>query len=139
MRREELTVDDGLLCLSINGKSETIFNPTDMGFVEKLYGVFEELDRRQSAMEAAIRSTEPKEVFRLCREADAEMRRLVDSVMGEGTCAAQFGDVNVYAYAEGLPLWSNLLFAVLERCESEVETQLSHPRLEKYRAKYGKK
>ena len=29
MRREELELDDGLLCLSINGKSEIIFNPTD--------------------------------------------------------------------------------------------------------------
>lgn len=143
MRREELTIDDGLVCLSINGKSETVFNPTDFGFIEKLFSVFDVLQSKQEALEAQVKAaTEtPREVFRIAREADEEMRDLVDSVMGAGTCRAQFGDMNVYASAEGLPVWMNLLFAVMDRCEAEMTTQqkLMRPKLEKYLSKYGKK
>ena len=140
MKREELTVEDGLVCLSINGKSETIFNPTDFGFIERLFRVFDTLDARQADMEAKIKGAEPRKIFEIARSADSEMRELVDSVMGAGTCAAQFGDMNVYAYAEGLPVWANLLFAVMDRCEGEMVTQqkLTRPRLEKYTAKYHK-
>ena len=140
MKREELTIDDGLVCLSINGKSETVFNPTDFGFIERLFRVFDTLEGKQSEMEAQIKAAEPRKVFEIARSADAEMRDLVDGVMGAGTCAAQFGDMNVYAYAEGLPVWANLLLAVMDRCEGEMVAQqkLTRPRLEKYTAKYHK-
>lgn len=140
MRREELELDDGLLCLSINGKSETVFNPTDIGFIERVYRVFEQLDGIQTDLEKRIRASERDQIFAIAREADEQMRELVDGVMGAGTCAAQFGDVNVYARAGGLPLWTNLLFAVLDRCEAEVGAQEAamSPRLEQYAKKWAK-
>ena len=140
MKREELTVDDGKICLSINGKSETVFNPTDFGFIERLFKVFDTLDAKQADMEAKIKGAEPRAVFEIARSADADMRELVDGVMGAGTCDAQFGDMNVYAYAEGFPVWANLLLAVMDRCEGEMVTQqkLTRPRLEKYTKKYQK-
>ena len=140
MRREELTLDDGLICLSINGKSETIFNPTDIGFVEKVFNCIEAMDGKQEYFEKRMRNAEPHEVFQIAREADAEMRELLDGVMGAGTCAAQFGNVSVYAYADGLPLWANMLFAIVDRCEGDIVKQqkLTHSRLEKYTSKYHK-
>ena len=140
MRREEITLDDGLVCLSINGKSETVFNPTDLGFIEKLFLAFDSLEAKQKALEEKIGSAEPREVFRIARDADADMRELVDGVMGAGTCAAQFGDMNVYARAGGLPVWANLLFAVMDLCETESVSQQKQmrPALEKYAAKYAK-
>lgn len=140
MKREELEIDDGLICLSINGKSETVFNPTDFGFIERLFHVIDVLDSKQAALEARIKSSQPKDIFKIARECDSEMREMLDGVMGAGTSAAQFGDMNVYAYAEGFPVWANLLLAVLDRCETEMVTQqqLTHPRLEKYTAKYKK-
>lgn len=141
MRREEITVDDGLVCLSINGKSETVFNPTDIGFIERLFYVFDTLDGKQTEWEAKKKNAAPREIFDIARAADAEMRELVDGVMGAGTCDAQFCDMSVFAMAEGLPVWANLLFAIIDRCKAEaVEQQkLSRPRLAKYTAKYGKK
>lgn len=140
MRREELTLDDGLVCLSINGKCETIFNPTDLGFIEKLFDVFDSLERRQKDLEARINDSEPRAVFQIAREADAEMRELIDGLMGPGTCAALYGDMNVYSRAQGLPVWANLLFSVMDRCETETVTQQKQmrPALEKYTAKYAK-
>lgn len=141
MKREELQVDDGLLCLSINGKYEAVFNPTDVGFVERIFTVFDALDQRQGELEKRINSAESREIFGIAREVDAEMRQQVDGVIGAGACAALFGDMNVYAYADGLPVWANLLLAVLDRCETELVTQQkqTNPRLEKYTAKYRKK
>lgn len=141
MKREELTLDDGLICLDINGKSETIFNPTDAGFIAKIFRVFDILDEKQGAFEERVKNAQPREIFDVAREADAEMRELVDSVMGAGTCAAQFGDMNVYAYADGLPVWCNMLLAVMDRCEAEMVAQQkkTSTRLAKYTAKYGKK
>ena len=141
MRREELDLDDGLLCLSINGKSEIIFNPTDYGFIERLVDAFEQASELQSELERKVKSSEPRAVFDIARDFDGRMRQLVDAVAGAGTCDAQFGAMNVYAYADGLPVWCNLLFAILDRCESDVVTQQKqmHPRLEKYAAKYKKK
>lgn len=140
MRREELELDDGLVCLSINGKSETVFNPTDFGFIERLFHVFDTLDAKQTALEARIKAAKEREIFKIAREADEEMRSMVDSVMGAGTCDAQFGGMNVYAYAGGLPVWANLLLAILDRCETEMvlQQQASHERLKKYTEKYQK-
>ena len=91
--------------------------------------------------EAKKKNAAPREIVDIARAADAEMRELVDGVMGAGTCDAQFCDMSVFAMAEGLPVWANLLFAIIDRCEAEaVEQQkLSRPRLAKYTAKYGKK
>ena len=141
MKREELTLDDGLLCLFVNGKSETVFNPTDFGFIERLFHVFDTLEAKQTKLEAQIKSAAPRDIFKIARDADQEMRELVDGVMGAETCAKQFGDVNVYAYADGLPLWANLLLAVMDRCDAEFVTQqkLTNPRLEAYTKKYRKK
>lgn len=141
MRREELEIDDGLLCLVVNGKSEVVFNPTDIGFLERVYRVFEQLDGIQEQLDKRIHGSSPADIFIVAREADAQMRALVDGVMGEETCEKQFGDMNVYARADGLPVWANLLLAVLDRCEAEVDTQTARmsPRLEKYAKKWGRK
>lgn len=141
MKREELTLDDGLLCLAVNGKCEIIFNPTDFGFIERVFGIFDALDAKQGDMERRIKSAEPREIFEIAHQADSEMRELLDGLLGAGVCAALFGDVNVYAYADGLPLWCNLLFAVTDRCETELVDQQkqTNPRLAKYTQKYQRK
>ena len=141
MKREELTLDDGLLCLAVNGKAEIIFNPTDFCFIERVFKIFDALDTKQGDMEQRIKAAQPREIFEIANQADTEMREMLDGLLGAGICAELFGDVNVYAYAEGLPLWCNLLFAVMDRCESELVSQQkqTNPRLAKYTAKYQKK
>lgn len=138
MKREELAIDDGIICLSVNGKHEIVFNPTDLAFVEKVVRVFEQLTEKQEETETSFGGSKARDIFGIAREKDAEMRVLVDSALGDGACAALFGDMNVYACADGIPVWSNLLLAILDRCEGEfVEQQkLQSPRLQKYISKY---
>lgn len=140
MERRELTIPDGRVCLSINGAFDLVYNPTDINFVEKLFRVFDELDGKQKTMEAEVKAAEQREIFDISRRADAEMRTMIDGVLGEGACAALWGDINSYAYADGLPLWANLLLAVMDECDAGFVQQqkLMRPRMEKYTAKYRK-
>ena len=48
--------------------------------------------------------------------------------------------MNVYAFAGGLPVWCNLIFAIIDLFDESVtaETAKTNPRLNKYLKKYHK-
>lgn len=138
---KELNFDTGLVTYSLNGQRDITFNPTDSGFAEKLYGAFETLDKRQETYKAEVERTKnSREVFETARKMDGEMREIIDGVFGSGTCAALFGAMNVYAVADGLPVWANLLLAVMDEIDTSFtrEQKATNPRLEKYTKRYHK-
>lgn len=138
---KELNFDSGLVTYSLNGKCEVSFNPTDTNFVERLYSAFEELDKKQEGYkEQVAEMTGNKAVFDFARERDAEMRGIIDGVFEAPVCDAIFGGMNVYASANGLPVWCNLILAVIDEVDSTAarEQKLTSPRLAKYTAKYQK-
>lgn len=138
---KELNFDSGLVTYSLNGKCEVSFNPTDTNFVERLYSAFEELDKKQEGYkEQVAEMTGNKAVFDFARERDAEMRGIIDGVFEAPVCDAVFGGMNVYASANGLPVWCNLILAVIDEVDSTAarEQKLTSPRLAKYTAKYQK-
>ncbi|MBQ9720270.1 MAG: hypothetical protein IJV64_06200 [Oscillospiraceae bacterium] len=65
---------------------------------------------------------------------------MIDGALGAGCCAAVFGTMNVYALAKGLPVWANLLLAVIDEIDTTFarEQKATNPRLEKYLKKYRK-
>ena len=69
---------------------------------------------------------------------DAEMRSMIDEALGAPVCDALFGDMNVYALADGLPVWANLMLAVMDEIDTSFARQqkLTDPRISKYTAKY---
>ena len=132
----------GLQEFTLNGKVEVSFNPTDMTFTEELYNAASALAKRQDELEEAQRAeTEPEKIFTLNREADKEMRDIIDGVFGKPICSDLFGATKVFAYSDGLPLWANMIFAVQEMCVSKRadEAQKTDKRLAKYTAKYKRK
>lgn len=138
---KELNFDSGLVTYSLNGKCEVEFNPTDSNFAERLYSAFDELDKKQDGYKAQIESmTDKKEIFDFARERDTEMRGIIDSVFGAPVSDAVFGGMNVYAVSNGLPVWANLLLAVMDEIDSTLsrEQKLTNPRVSKYTAKYQK-
>ena len=138
---KELNFDSGLVTYSLNGKCEVSFNPTDTNFVERLYSAFEELDKKQEGYkEQVAEMTGNKAVFDFARERDAEMRGIIDGVFEAPVCDAIFGGMNVYASANGLPVWCNMILAVIDEVDSTAarEQKLTSPRLAKYTAKYQK-
>ena len=141
MEQKQLNIATGLVTYRLNDACEIRINPTDTGFVERLFHIFDTLEARQGELEAKVKAAQQREVFDIARKADAEMRELIDGALGVGVCAALFGDVNCYAYADGFPVWANLLFAIMDECGTSFTEQqkLTNPRLEKYMAKYNRK
>ena len=138
---KELSFDSGLTTYSLNGKCEVSFNPTDSNFVEKLYSAFEELDKKQEGYKAQIeKMTDKREIFEFAKERHAEMRDIIDGVFEAPVSEAVFGGMNVYAIANGLPVWCNLMMAIIDEIDTTFsrEQKLTNPRISKYTAKYQK-
>ena len=136
---KELNFESGLVTYSLNGACEVTFNPTDSNFVERLYAAFEELDKKQETYKEQIRTMEDKkEIFDFARERDAEMRGIIDGVFESPVSEAVFGGMNVYAIANGLPVWCNLMMVVMDEIDTTLtrEQKLTNPRINKYTAKY---
>lgn len=139
---KELNFESGLVTYSLNGKCEVSFNPTDSNFVERLYAAFEELDKKQEWYKAQIeKMANKREIFDFARERDTEMRGIIDGVFDAPVSDAVFGGMNVYAVAGGLPVWCNLMLAVMDEIDTTFsrEQKLTNPRIAKYTAKYRKK
>lgn len=135
---DTLNFDTGIVTFSVNGACEVAFNPTDSAFVEKLFNAFDTLDQRQERYKAELEKVADKrEIFAIARKQDTEMREIIDSVFGP-VSGAIFGGMNVYALANGLPVWCNFLLAVMDEVDTTFarEQKATNPRIAKYTAKY---
>ncbi|MCI9484976.1 MAG: hypothetical protein HFH27_11060 [Clostridiaceae bacterium] len=138
----EIRFDTGLVSYDINGKATVCFNPTDSAFVEKLFRTFDTLDQKQEAYKAEINGlADQREIFEIARARDKEMRGMIEEALGAPVCDAIFGGMNVYAIADGLPVWCNLMLAIIDEIDTSFarEQKKTNPRLAKYAAKYQKK
>ena len=136
---KEISFATGLVTYKLNDAVEVTFNPTDAAFVERLFNTFDALDKADEARRAeAERTANTREIFDMARERDAEMRGMIDDVLGQPVCDALFGSMNVYAAADGLPVWCNLMFALMDEIDTSFarEQKATNPRIQKYTAKY---
>lgn len=137
----ELKFETGLVSFTVNDKAEVTFNPTDSFFIERLFNAFDTLDKKQDAYKEEIEKVgDKREIFEIGRRRDAEMRELIDGVFEAPVCAEIFGGMNVYAMADGLPVWCNFLLAVMDKIDTTFarEQKATNPRIAKYTAKYHK-
>ena len=137
----ELNFETGLVTFSVNGKVDVAFNPTDSAFVERLFCAFDILDKKQEEYKKEISTVgDKKEIFEIARRRDAEMRELIDGVFEAAVCTNIFGGMNVYAMADGLPVWCNFLLSVMDEIDTTFarEQKATNPRIAKYTAKYHK-
>lgn len=137
----ELNFDTGIVTFTVNGKCDITFNPTDSAFVERLFNAFDTLDKKQESYKAEIeRMVDKREVFEIARRRDKEMREIVDGVFSQSVCANLFEGMNVYAMADGLPVWCNFMLAVMDVIDTTFarEQKATNPRIQKYTKKYHK-
>lgn len=139
---KELVFDTGRITFSVNGACEVSFNPTDSEFVKRLFDAFETLDKKQDAYKAEVeKMADKKQIFDIARQRDKEMREIIDSVFEAPVSDSLFGSMNVYALADGLPVWCNLMFAVMDEVDTTFarEQKATDARIKKYTEKYHKK
>ena len=140
MENKALSIETGIVTYDLNGKVKLSFNPTDSAFVERLFKTFDALDKKQEEYKAEVDKAEKREIFAIARKRDAEMRELIDSALGVPVCDAVFGGMNVYALANGLPVWANLLLAIMDEMDTSfaAEQKKTNTRIRKYSEKYKK-
>ena len=135
----ELKFSDGLEEYRLNDRVTVRFNPTDVGFLEKLSHTFDRLDSLQDEVRKSRDSiTDDREVFPIARELDAKMRDVINELFGDDVCTPLFGSVNLFASSGGLPLWANLLLAITDEVQSAMKGELDkrEARIAKYVEKY---
>ncbi len=136
---KNLNIDLGVEQYQV-GNAVISVNPTDIYFVQRMADVFDKMDGLQlkykGQLEAAKTGTE---AFRICKDIDKEMRKVIDDLFGEAGISEQiFGKISLFSIAGGLPVWANLLLALMEETDSAVlaaQTERS-PKLEEYLKKY---
>lgn len=136
-----LSFETGLQTFDLNGRCTVGFNPTDSAFVEKLFSAFDTLDSRQEGYKDEVEKARgTREIFEVARRRDAEMREIINGVFGADVCTPLFGEMNVYALAGGLPVWCNLMLAVMDEIDTVFarEQKAANPRIAKYTQKYRK-
>lgn len=136
------TPDDGVQEISLNNKVSVWLNLTDIDFVERVFNAFDAMDKQQEKYQAALKNEpDAKTVFATARAMDAEMRELINGLFDFDVCTPLYGRMNVYAMAGGLPVWCNLMLALVDEINARMTEQQKKtaPRLDKYTAKYLKK
>ena len=135
---QELRIGTGLTTYRINDTCEVSVNPTDVFFIEGLYNIFDALDKRQETYQQQIDKGDHKVVFQAARAANDEIRSDINSLFGFDICKEVFGNLNVCALSDGMPLWANLLLAFVDLAGDSVEAQQKQrsARMEKYTSKY---
>ena len=138
----DIIFETGLKRYNINGVCEVSFNPTDSNFVERIYSAFDLLDKKhENYREKVEKTADHKKIFEMSRELDAEMREVIDGIFQTPVCSAVFGSVNVYAVADGLPIWCNLMLSIMDEIDTAFsrEQKATNPRIKKYTDKWNKK
>lgn len=137
---QELNISTGLVTFKVNDACEVTINPTDVAFVEKLYSVFEELDKKQEEYKNEINAAEKRDVFRVADRMNTELREMVNGAFEMDICSAVFGNMSVCAMADGLPLWANLLLGFMDVVDDSFisEQKKTSARITKYSSKYHK-
>ena len=136
---KSLSFPDGLTDYRLNDRVTVSFNPTDLGFLERLSKAFEALDALQDEVRASKDSiTDDREVFPLARELDAKMRAILSELFDAEICTPLFGAMNLFASSGGLPVWANLMLAVTDEVRSAMKGELDarEARIAKYVEKY---
>ena len=108
------------------------FNPTDESFTNRLYETFGVLEGLQNAFAEG-------DGFEKFSELDKDMRAIIDGLLGDGIADKLFEGMNCYALADGLPVWMNLIMALLYEVTEAYEREFgkTDARVRAHKKKYG--
>lgn len=135
---KELKIETGLQEYQLNDKCTVWFNPSDPAFAETVYNTFSDLKKEQDAKDCKLDGMADKDVYAYLHDLDREMRTAINDVFGQNICDPLFGTMNVYASAGGMPIWMNLMLAIMDEFDESIkrEKALHSEKLSKYTKKY---
>lgn len=138
---DRLNFDTGLKTYNINGVCEIRINPTDSLLTSRLLSLVGSIDEKREKYASNIENADIKDIFDVASRFDAEVRNEIDAALGAPVCDAVFGNMSVMAMADGLPVFCNLIFAILDEIDEGWASEVgkTSARISKYTAKYNKR
>lgn len=137
-----IQLDLGEVEYEING-FPVKFNPTDIGFVKRVFSTFDAMDKISDEYTELVKKLgdDSNEVEAFCDTTENKMRELINDVFGEDICSPIFGRRSVFGKSNGFPIWVNLMLVLIDEMDSAFarEQKLANPRIKKYTAKLDKK
>lgn len=136
-----LNFDTGVKTYDINGVCEISINPTDSLLTSRLLSLVSRLDEKREQYARDIDNAEIEDIFDIASKFEADVRAEIDAALGTPVCDAVFGNMSVMSMANGLPVFCNLVFAILDEIDAgwESENAKTNARIAKYTDKYKKK
>ena len=133
----EIKVNTGLVEYDLGGKVTVSFNPTDAVFGKKLY---EAVGALADLQDEKMPEGDAKELLIWMMDKDEKGREIIDNLFDKEVCKPLYDTISVFAFADGLPLWANLLLAMLDQMNDSTSKQREEAkkRISKYTAKYRK-
>lgn len=110
-------------------------------FAERFYSAIDEMGKLQDEYAKKAEALQnPGDAFSLAKERDAEMGKVLDGLFNAPVCEAVFGSMSLCAFANGFPVWLNLMLSILDEIEANIGDiqKQADPRIAKYKAKYQK-
>lgn len=137
---KEINVAAGLETFKINDSFEIAFCPTDALFVERLFLAFDAVEAKQEEYGEMTKNAEGREIFTVAKRINEDIREIINSAFDCDICFEVFGNVCIMSLADGLPLWCNLLLALMDEVDTSFarEQKRTNPRIAKYTSKYHK-
>lgn len=146
MSEEKLVLEGGIKHIPVvdeNGVNTgrfVIFNPSDVGFAEDLYGLVSKISKiHEQKVKEHEAAKDEADYFDISRAEDKEMRSAVDALFGDGFCADVF-KTRLFAMAGGLTVIENFLFAIIDKMDASITDNIANRdgRIGKYTEKYRK-
>ena len=66
------------------------------------------------------------------------MKETINGIFGKDVMTPLIGDMSAYAMADGLPVWANIILAIIDVMDASIteEAKKSATRIDKYTKKY---
>ena len=136
-----MEIKTGVQEYNLAGKVTVRFNPTDMQFADRMRVTLDNCIAREEAYQNEIKDSDDiVAMFSKAHEADEDIAKYLNALFGVDVVSPLCEDVSVRAWADGMPIWANVLMAVMEVMDASQEeaVKASQKRIEKYTKKYSK-
>ena len=132
----DIKINTGAKEFNFDGKVSIWINPTDPVFIGKMRETFQDLQKKQDEVKEKLDNAE--DIFEVCVQIDAEMREALLKLFGKDIVTPLVGDMNVYALADGMPIWAQILISLMDGIESYVaeENEKASEKIKAYTEKY---
>lgn len=135
-----MNINTGIQEYNLGGKVVVKFNPTDMEFGSRLNAAMTACVEREERLQKEIEGEDVIRMFELSAAASDDIAKIIDGVFGVPVVEPLCEGVSVRAWADGMPIWANIIMAVLDVMDASQDEAIkaSKKRVEKYTKKYGK-